>query len=46
MLPRINILINVLLKNKDTCLNISYDSVENKSVITPTYTYNSLNEPM
>ena len=46
MLPRSNILINVLLKNKDTCLNISYDSVENKSVITPTYTYNSLNEPM
>lgn len=46
MLPHINILINVLLKNKDTCLNISYDSTENKSIINPTYTYNKLNEPM
>lgn len=46
MLPHINILINVLLKNKDTCLNISYDSIENKSIINPTYTYNKLNEPM
>lgn len=46
MLPHINILINVLLKNKNTCLNISYDSTENKSIINPTYTYNKLNEPM
>ena len=46
MLPHINILINVLLKNKNTCLNISYDSIENKSIINPTYTYNKLNEPM
>ena len=46
MLPHINILINVLLKNKDICLNINYDSTENKSIITPTYTYNKLNEPM
>lgn len=46
MLTHINILINVLLKNKDTCLNISYDSTENKSIINPTYTYNKLNEPM
>ena len=46
MLPHINILINILLKNKDICLNINYDSTENKSIITPTYTYNKLNEPM
>lgn len=46
MLPHINFLINVLLKNKDTCLNINYDSIENKSIITPTYNYDKISEEM